>query len=202
MLARSKRKKTADFAGQGGAKLFILSVILALVQPVGCLFGFAGSKLTPNLWSCGNTLPFTSVLWSLQNFLFPHLQSESLLWISFPGTSICHRWPLAEAFSSLAEPSVHLWHRHVKPFTGWGHHQAGDSSWEGFLSKAVPLRQIAHEAQAVAGAGNQRCSCSGLWMLSWQLGPCLPFLRLVGADFSWKQCSFAPVGCEFPLGSA
>lgn len=44
-------KKTADFAGQGGAKLFILSVTLALVQPVDCLFGFAGSKLTPN--HCG-----------------------------------------------------------------------------------------------------------------------------------------------------
>lgn len=51
MLARSKGKKTADFAGQGGAKLFMLSVPLALVQPVDCLFGFAGRKLTPN--HCG-----------------------------------------------------------------------------------------------------------------------------------------------------
>lgn len=163
------------------------SVILALVQLVGCLFGFAGSKLTPNHCGTVETL-FLLLLYceASKKFLFPHLQSESLLWIHFPGKSICCRWPLAEAFSSLAEPSVHLWHRHVKPFTGWGHHQAGDSSWEGFVFRAVPLRQIAHAAQAVAGAGNQSCSWSGLRMLSWQLGLCLPFLRLVGADFSWK----------------
>lgn len=102
-------KKTADFAGQGGAKLFILSVILALVQLVGCLFGFAGSKLTPN--HCGTVeILFLLLLYceASKNFLFPHLQSESLLWIHFPGKSICCRWPLAEAFSSLAEPSVHL----------------------------------------------------------------------------------------------
>lgn len=62
MLARSKGNKTADFAGQGGAKLFILSVALALIQPVGCLFGFAGSKLTPN--HCGAVeILFLLLLW-------------------------------------------------------------------------------------------------------------------------------------------
>lgn len=51
MLARSKGKKKQLTLQGRVVPSRSYSVTLALVQPVNCLFGFAGSKLTPN--HCG-----------------------------------------------------------------------------------------------------------------------------------------------------
>lgn len=177
-------KKTADFAGQGGAKLFVL-----------CYFGLGSASelfvwvcwqwTNPKpLWCCGtwNTLPFTSILWSLQNVLFPHLQSESFGFASL-------RW--AFAIGVLLQKHLAAWQSPL---------YTCDTDMSNLLQAEATIRQVTAAGRDLfpklflwgrllmqhIGAGHQRCSWSGLGMLSWQLGPCLPFLRLVGADFSWK----------------